>query len=157
KVEGENFNVHYTDFDLEELITKIKEEFVFMLKSNQIIEYQHEGEKLVSLDAELLRNIISNLFTNASKFSEENTVIKVKSKVDKNLISIKVKDQGQGISLEDQKKIFNRFFRGENALTTPGTGLGLHIVRNYVELMRGKIEIKSELNKGTEIILNFER
>src|SRR5690625_3560437 len=88
KVEGENFNVHYTDFDLEELITKIKEEFVFMLKSNQIIEYQHEREKLVSLDAELLRNIISNLFTNASKFSEENTVIKVKSKVDKNLISI---------------------------------------------------------------------
>ncbi len=157
KVEGEKFNVQYSEFDIEELIAKIIDEFIFMLKPGQTISYIHEGNKIISLDAELLRNIISNLFTNASKFSGENTSIEVLSKVTEDKINIKVKDQGPGISPADQKKIFNRFFRGENSLTIPGTGLGLHIVRNYVELMRGKIEINSKLNIGTEIILNFER
>lgn len=157
KVNAENLQVQYSYFDLEQFILTIKDEFSFLSKKGQILKYTHTGEKTVYLDSELLRNILANLLTNASKFSEPETTIEVKSHCTAEGISISVKDEGFGISAQDQEHIFHRFFRGENALTIAGTGLGLHIVRNYVEIMRGKIHIDSELDQGTEIIVSFKR
>jgi signal transduction histidine kinase len=62
-----------------------------------------------------------------------------------------VKDQGIGISLEDQEHLFSTFFRGKNAFNIQGTGLGLHIVRRYIELLGGNIKLESEFGKGTKI------
>ncbi|HLS31280.1 MAG TPA: PAS domain-containing sensor histidine kinase, partial [Flavobacteriaceae bacterium] len=134
-VKAANLQVSYSEFDLEEFILTIKEEFKFLSKKNQTLHYSHSGEKMVFLDAELLKNILSNLLTNASKFSDPDTVIEINSHCTTTEISISVKDEGYGISQQDQEHIFHRFFRGENALTIAGTGLGLHIVRNYIELM----------------------
>src|SRR5690606_16710528 len=116
-----------------------------------------EGEKMVMLDMELLRNVLINLIANAIKFSKENGTIQVTSRNDAEEVTIKIKDNGLGISPEDQQHLFERFFRGNNALNIPGTGLGLHIVSKYIELMKGSITFKSELNKGTEFILNFKK
>lgn len=157
KVKAENFQVQYSEFNIEEFILIIEQEFRFLSKKKQILKYTHLGDKKVFLDAELLMNILSNLLNNASKFSEPGTTIEINSQCTADEISISVKDEGYGISQEDQEQIFHRFFRGKNALTVPGTGLGLHIVRNYVELMRGKIHIESELDHGTEIIVSFKR
>jgi signal transduction histidine kinase len=66
-----------------------------------------------------------------------------------------VKDSGIGISKEDQKHLFERFFRGHNATHIQGTGLGLNIVTKYVELMNGSINFTSEENKGTTFLLTF--
>jgi signal transduction histidine kinase len=60
-----------------------------------------------------------------------------------------------GISEEDQKHLFERFFRGKNATNIQGTGLGLHIVYKYVELMNGRIEVQSELEKGSTFVIRF--
>jgi signal transduction histidine kinase len=60
-----------------------------------------------------------------------------------------------GISTKDQENLFQIFYRASNAINIPGTGLGLHIVAKYVEMMNGKIELKSKLNKGTEINIIF--
>jgi signal transduction histidine kinase len=60
-----------------------------------------------------------------------------------------------GISKKDQEHLFEIFYRATNAMNIPGTGLGLHIVAKYVEIMSGKLEIKSELDKGTEINIIF--
>jgi signal transduction histidine kinase len=62
-----------------------------------------------------------------------------------------VQDQGIGISEEDQKHLFSSFFRGTNATNIQGTGMGLHIVRRYVDLLGGQIQIQSKLNKGTTV------
>ena len=67
-----------------------------------------------------------------------------------------VKDNGMGISQEDQEHLFERFFRAKNATNIQGTGLGLHIVGKYVELMEGRIECKSELEKGTTFTIIFK-
>ena len=69
---------------------------------------------------------------------------------------LSVKDQGIGISKDDQKHLMERFFRGANAGNIQGTGLGLHIVSKYAELMNGKVLCKSELEKGTEFIITFD-
>jgi len=109
----------------------------------------------VFLDASLLKHIIMNLISNAVKFSSEESAIEIRTSNQNDHITLSVKDYGIGISKEDQKHLMERFFRGSNAGNIQGTGLGLHIVSKYVELMNGTIECKSELEKGTEVIIIF--
>jgi signal transduction histidine kinase len=68
---------------------------------------------------------------------------------------ISVQDHGIGISDEDQEHLFSSFFRGKNAVNIQGTGLGLHIVKRYMDLIGGSIELKSKLEKGTTITLTI--
>ena len=72
-------------------------------------------------------------------------------------VIVAIIDQGIGISEEDQKHLFERFFRGGNATVIQGTGLGLHLVDRYMRLLGGKVEIKSELNRGTELLIKFPK
>jgi signal transduction histidine kinase len=81
----------------------------------------------------------------------------VNTAVDKHTISFSVKDAGIGISAEDRQHLMERFFRGANATNIQGTGLGLHIVSKYAELMYGKVDCKSELEKGTEFVVTFSK
>jgi len=119
------------------------------LKSGQRIIFQHSGDNIVYVDKKLLRNILLNLLSNAIKFSTENSVIQVICSIEKEELLVSVKDQGIGISEEDKQHLFERFFRAKNAGNIQGTGLGLHIVMKYLELMHGTIEMESELNVGS--------
>ena len=103
----------------------------------------------------LFKNILINLLSNAAKFSGENKPIFIITHVGDGLLKFTIKDEGIGISKKDQEHLSEIFFRAANAMNIPGTGLGLHIVAKYVEMMNGGIEIKSELNKGTEINIIF--
>ena len=96
-----------------------------------------------------------NLISNAVKFSPENSTITLTSYIDADKISVSVKDEGMGISEEDQQHLFERFFRGKNALNIEGTGLGLVIIAKYLQMLDGNINCKSELNNGTEFIVTF--
>jgi len=81
----------------------------------------------------------------------------VNSNVSKDKVVLMVKDHGMGISAEDQGHLFERFFRGTNVTNIQGTGLGLHIVSKYIEILDGKIEFESELEKGTTFIITLNR
>ncbi len=118
-------------------------------KSGQMIQYTFDGKGNVMADKQLLKNIMMNLLSNAVKFSPDNSVIQVDCSVIDAHMKITVKDNGIGISKEDLQHLFERFFRAKNAANIQGTGLGLHIIMKYLELMNGTIEVKSELNKGT--------
>jgi signal transduction histidine kinase len=115
--------------------------------------YLHEGATTVHTDKKLLKNIIINLLSNAIKFSDDGSPIDVKSKVDGNLAEIKITDKGVGISEEDQDHLFTSFFRGKNVTNIQGTGLGLHIVKRYIDLLHGTVNLQSQLNRGTTITL----
>jgi PAS domain S-box-containing protein len=155
KIEDGKIVAHFTHFDIKEMLDAVCAEMQNLVKTGQHIAYSHSGDKQVYLDPSLLRNVILNLLSNAIKFSPENGVIEITSSSINKQVIITVKDSGIGISKEDQEHLFERFFRGANATNIQGTGLGLHIVSKYIELMDGQIYYSSELEKGSEFMIKF--
>jgi len=155
KIEEGKIQVHLSIFNIKEQVQLIISEITPILKKGQFIKYTHEGFNQVNLDTSLLRNIIINLVSNAIKFSPEDATIWVNSRCSEDEITLTIKDEGLGIPEEDMKHLFERFFRGKNVVNIQGTGLGLHIVSKYVELMGGKIEVESQLENGTLFTIKF--
>jgi PAS domain S-box-containing protein len=112
---------------------------------------------LLNLDPKLVRRILMNLLSNAIKYSPENTDIHIKIEERNECISLEVQNQGIGIPEEEQEKLFERFFRAKNAQDIQGTGLGLHIIKQFVDLMSGTIDFKSKTNKGATFSVKFPR
>lgn len=96
-----------------------------------------------------------NLISNAIKFSPLDGTIEVSIASGAQEIMLCIKDQGIGISKEDQEHLFERFFRGQNASNIQGTGLGLHIVSRYLNLLNGTIDVKSQIEKGTTFCVHL--
>ncbi len=155
KIEDGKIAAHESVFDIKELILQQINEMTEILKPGQKVHYSHTGKTEVMLDVVLFKNILINLLSNAAKFSEEKKPVYIVTNVGDHELRFTVKDEGIGISQKDQEHLCEIFFRASNVINIPGTGLGLHIVSKYVEMMQGKIDIKSELDKGTEINLIF--
>lgn len=157
KIEEGKIQARFSFFDLEKNLSDTISEMQSMCKVGQRIVYKHSGEKQVELDPGMFKHISLNLLSNAIKFSPENREINLSTKVEDGVIELRIKDSGIGISAEDQEHLFERFFRAANAINIQGTGLGLHIVSKYAELMNGKIICQSEADKGTEFIITFQK
>ncbi|HTN05502.1 PAS domain S-box protein [Agriterribacter sp.] len=155
KMEEGKLQAKFSAFNIGEMIFATIDEIKNNLKKEQHIHYQHEGNPNVFLDNSLLKHIVMNLVSNASKFSSDTSAIDIKTSNQDEHIVLSVKDDGIGISQEDQQHLTERFFRGSNAGNIQGTGLGLHIVSKYAEMMHGNIECKSQLEKGTEFVVTF--
>ncbi|MEO6251955.1 MAG: PAS domain-containing sensor histidine kinase [Ferruginibacter sp.] len=157
KIEDGKITANNIDFNIREQITTICSEMEGIAKSGQQFKYVHSGEEVVFSDPAMLRNIIINLLSNAIKFSNEGSITEITSKVMEDRIILTVKDKGMGISADDQEHLFERFFRGTNVTNIQGTGLGLHIVGKYIEILDGKIEFESELEVGTTCTITLKR
>jgi len=149
--------VKMSNFDIKNLLYNQKEQLLENCKPGQTIIYKHFGNlTTVHLDPHLLKNIIINLISNAIKYSPENTTINMQSSLNKNELKISIKDQGIGIPRKEQAKVYSRFYRANNALKyNEGTGLGLNLVKNYVEVLNGLISFESEENEGTIFLISF--
>lgn len=137
--------------EIEEVIIGLQQ----ISKKAQKIHFNHSGEGLVFTDINLIKNILLNLGSNAIKFSGENSNIWISFTKNDEEILLTIKDEGIGISEEDKQHLFERFFRAKNAANIQGTGLGLHIVARYIELLHGNIQMESELNKGTSFYIHI--
>jgi signal transduction histidine kinase len=104
----------------------------------------------VKMDEKLLRQILTNLITNAIKYSPENTRIDAKIIIDREKATFIISDRGIGIPEEDLEHLFSAFHRGKNVGILPGTGLGLSIVKNCLDIHNGTISVSSHLDVGTE-------
>jgi two-component system, LuxR family, sensor kinase FixL len=158
KLEAGKTEAQLEIFDIVKFSEDIIEEMQLLAKQNQNIVYQHTGtSSKVNLDAALLRNSVINLVSNAIKYSGENTFIEFNTELTETEVCITVKDNGIGIPEEEQKYLFEPFFRANNTGNIPGTGLGLNIVKRYAELMGGEVNYKSSQNLGTTITLIFKQ
>ena len=154
KFEEDKAKITFTAINIPSYIKNVVFEMELLKKDGQAIDYHHFGKQVViNLDAKLLWSIVTNLISNALKYSKESRKIKVKSEIHDNSLKLTVRDSGIGIPAEEHKYIFERFYRARNATNFEGTGLGLHIVQKYVHLMKGTITFESKLNDGTDFIV----
>lgn len=155
KLEEGKINYKLESINIPSYINESLGELSNFLKKGQIINYNHEGKEDFVSDKQFLKNIMINLVSNSSKFSPENKSIDVNTINLNSSLQIIVKDHGIGIPVDEQKNLFERFFRAKNVLNIQGTGLGLSIVAKYVEVLKGTIKFESELNKGTIFYINL--
>ena len=121
-----------------------------LLKEGQTIKYPDNIDDLsLNQDEKIIALILTNLVNNAIKYSSEYSVIAIDVKQNKKTTKIDIKDNGIGIPIKDQKSIFERYFRAENAINTQGTGIGLNIAKYHLENIGGTICFESEEQKGT--------
>ncbi|HTM92504.1 MAG TPA: PAS domain-containing protein [Flavisolibacter sp.] len=157
KLDEGKTSVALSEFDLSELVNDSIEEIEPFRKKDQLIYYESNGVRQIHSDKKLLKNILTNLLSNACKFSNEDRRIWIETKKTRNAVLIAVKDEGMGICKEDQKYLFGTFFRGRNVQNIQGTGLGLHIIKRYAELLHGSVNIESEIEKGTTVTLSLQK
>jgi PAS domain S-box-containing protein len=150
KLEEGKIDLVNEPFSVPDFMTEVEEEIASTLKPGQklAIDWRDMPREIYS-DVRILRNILFNLISNASKYSEAGTTIFITCKNEGSNLAFIIRDEGIGIPEEDQKHLFARFFRASNAGNIQGTGLGLNIVRRYVELLGGSISFASEYGKGS--------
>jgi PAS domain S-box-containing protein len=158
KLEEGKVTANKVTFDFVALAKTLIEEVSMTKKTGKnIIISAPDTPVLLNLDPKLVRRILMNLLSNAIKYSPENTDIHIKIKECNQFISLEVQNQGIGIPEEEQDKLFERFFRAKNAQDIQGTGLGLHIIKQFVDLMSGTIDFKSKTNKGATFLVKLPR
>ena len=137
-------------FPLKDLLEEVTEEMQSLAKEGQVINGRYSGDLILCSDRRLVKNILINLLSNAVKFSAEGAPIQLQAEpFAQGGVALTVCDKGIGISAEDRQHLFSSFFRGGNALNIEGTGLGLHIVRRYLDLLHGSVSLESTLGEGT--------
>lgn len=135
---------------VDEFFKEIHEEIRPLLKEGQHIELTCElQQKELPLDKRVLRNILFNLLSNASKYSAAYKPIHIYCQSKNDNLIITIRDEGIGIPEVEVKHLFERFFRASNVTNIQGTGLGLNIVKRYVDLLNGTIDFTSAEGKGS--------
>jgi PAS domain S-box-containing protein len=150
KLEEGRVEIKKERLQVDEFLKEIQEELKPSLKEGQqiVVENYSDGKEFIT-DARILRNILFNLISNASKYSDLNKKIYLEHKQDKKQAIFSVRDEGIGIPEDDTKHMFDRFFRASNATNIQGTGLGLNIVKRYVGLMGGHVNFVTAYGKGS--------
>lgn len=156
KIEAGKVGPISKEFDLKILCEEIIDAMRMQAKKAQVISYTHIGViSKMNLDSDLLQHCLFNLISNAIKYSPEDGAIQLKTEIKDESCQIWVRDNGIGIPEEDQVHLFEAFFRAQNTVGIQGTGLGLNIVKRYVDLMNGHIDFKSSKKTGTVFTLSF--
>jgi signal transduction histidine kinase len=159
KVESQSLQLNIANKDINQLIEPIVDKLKFEAEQKNI-EMETELAPLypISIDVVLFNRIISNLVENAIKYAGHGKTVKVTSWDDSDWVYVEVKDNGAGMSEEDQKLIFEKFYRIKNdtSHSIRGSGLGLYLVKYFVELLGGTISVESTLGAGTKFLLKFK-
>ncbi|MDH5382376.1 MAG: HAMP domain-containing histidine kinase, partial [Cyclobacteriaceae bacterium] len=155
KLEEGKLEINCSKFSVAQFFEEVIEEINSLIKKGQQIDYDHIGKEQVFIDKQMMFNIFNNLLSNAIKYSPENSLIKVETSVIKDNLTVAVTDYGIGIPENEQKHIFERFFRAKNTVNIQGTGLGLNIVKKYVDIVGGKIDFISTPSVKTTFIVTI--
>ena len=142
--------------DLGELCRKVVEELRGGVAKQHVIQFEHQFKRSsLNLDEKLLRHILTNLLSNAAKYSPAGSVVSLLLAERDGQALIEVGDQGIGIPPEDQARMFESFHRASNVGNRQGTGLGMTIVKKAVELHGGSISIDSQVDAGTRVSVHL--
>ena len=156
RLESGKATYKFDTFPLSKVVNEVIYNANMLLKEGQRINYpQNIDDISVNFDEKILELSLTNLINNAIKYSPAHTLIDVEVIKEKEALTIKISDEGMGIPEKEQKYIFNRYFRAENALLDQGTGIGLNIVKSHLESLGGTIIFESEEGKGSTFTITF--
>lgn len=156
KLEAGRVRYHFKTFKLSKVLNEVVYNANMLLKDGQKIKYpENIDEMSMHQDERVLDLSLSNIIHNAIKYSSENSNISIEITQDDDITIFKITDEGVGIPENDQKNIFNRYFRAENVLTTQGTGIGLNIVKSHIENLGGNLSFISKEHVGSTFTLSL--
>lgn len=150
RLESGKVNYKFSTFPLSKVVNEVIYDANMLLKNEQIINYPNDiDDILIEFDEKILELALTNIVNNAIKYSPEQTVIDVNVTTEGKDLVIRIDDEGMGIPEKEQKFVFDRYFRAENALHDQGTGIGLNIVKSHLENLGGSITFNSSEGKGS--------
>lgn len=156
KVDAGRYVCNPKRLDLIKFVDRVVAEHSANDSSKHRIIFQHQmTEYFVFLDPDVMHRIIDNLLSNAIKYSPPGTRVSIVLTAEDSRFSIEVSDQGIGIPEADLQYLFQPFQRGSNAFEYPGTGIGLTIIQQSVDLMGGSVSVKSLVGQGTTFTVNL--
>jgi signal transduction histidine kinase/FixJ family two-component response regulator len=156
KLDQGHIKVLASPINIADFVQGIIEDLRDTLKQGQVLHYSCSNSNIKAMqDKKLLRAIIQNLISNAIKYTPADGNIDVKLALDSEKLKLTVKDNGIGIPNHEQQYLFERFYRANNAANIEGTGIGLNIVKKYIELLEGDIIFESTPNIGTTFFVEL--
>jgi two-component system phosphate regulon sensor histidine kinase PhoR len=159
KIESKRKEYHFIPANISKIVDVTLEMYSYQFEQKKVELEKNIEDNLpeIKMDRESVTQAIVNLLDNAIKFSKEKNKIKISLYKNKNSIVFSIEDNGIGIPDREQKKIFEKFYRVENELShsTKGSGLGLSLVKNIMDMHKGKITVSSKLTKGSKFSLIF--
>lgn len=158
KLEAGKMSVNIQHIDVCEVIEEALAELESLLKNGQRLNLKNEIVECKMMgDAQIIKQSLTNLVSNAIKYSDSKSEINIVVRPVSDGLKIDVIDQGIGIPESDQKHLFEKFFRAHNSGHIQGTGLGLNIVQKYLELINGTISFQSEEGKGSTFTIMLRK
>ncbi|MGB3151776.1 MAG: HAMP domain-containing sensor histidine kinase, partial [Maribacter sp.] len=158
RLESGKVNYKVEHFPLSKIVNEVVYNSNMLLKEGQKIKYpENIDDVILKFDEKTLELVLSNLVHNAIKYSPEDCVIDLQVETQKDGLVLKVIDQGIGIPEQEQKHIFNRYFRAGNALLTQGTGIGLNIAKQHLENLGASLKFTSKENNGSTFTVYIPR
>lgn len=150
------FDFKRTEFDLLEMVSDLADKYTYISEKELNVEIIDEMDKtLICADSEHIEHILTNLMTNSIKYSEAPVFITIKLFEEKKNACISVKDRGVGLTVEQQRHVFDRYYRAGTMTNAKGHGIGLNYVKSVVDSYKGSIELFSEPNVGSEFIVKL--
>ncbi len=157
QTESQDFQMYKDSIDINEMIESVVKTLeLFADKKNITIRKIFDPIFLLEVDAMMIHEVILNVVENAIKYSNNGCAITISTKERRKYVDITIADNGPGMSREDAKKVFNKFYRSPSqAYKTKGTGLGLYLVKYFVQLHNGEVKISSKLTVGTKLKISL--
>ncbi|MGI0484102.1 PAS domain-containing sensor histidine kinase [Pantanalinema rosaneae CENA516] len=155
KIEAHKLMIQPTPIDLVQFCQTLVTEMQLTTDWQPCMVISRHRHLVAELDEKLLRSILTNVLSNAIRYSRDRTPIKLQLLKRQGQVILRVIDQGIGIPPEDLPYVFEPFHRGKNVSNIPGTGLGLNIVKRFVDLHNGQIQVDSSLNVGTTFTITL--
>ncbi|MCB7481417.1 PAS domain S-box protein [Christiangramia sediminis] len=155
RIEAGKLEFNYEEFDFREMLFELSETYNYSEISHRILPDIGDKALFIKADKQRIEQVLNNLLNNAIKYSPNADKVYLKLQENHNKVTVIVKDEGLGLTPEQQKNVFNRFYRAESTKGINGLGLGLYLTKQIIDAHNGKLGVKSEEGKGSEFFFSL--
>jgi signal transduction histidine kinase len=156
RADAGKMDFHPMSLEMQTFCLNLLEDFQTFGEVQRVIQFSKRGRSAHAMvDEKLLYSILSNLLSNALKYSDPQSTVYFTMICEPHVVTFEIRDEGVGVALDDQQNLYTLFSRGKNVQDISGSGLGLAVVKRCVDLHQGKISVESQVGSGTKVVVNL--